>query len=308
MTDPAKGRSLELYYIDGRPDGMLTAEMFNWTGHVLMTPRSQLTEALIRPEASSAGVYLLFGERNGEPLAYIGEGEDISARIKSHDVGKDWWATAILVTTAGNKLNKAHVRYIEARLIEKAKDIGRTPLDNGTSPGRPSLSEADVAKMEAFLDNLLVVLPAVRVDTFIQRARWATPTTSPVAPTAVMPAPAASSDISPRFHLHLKKHEINATAVVADGEFVVEAGSMARLQWEGREVATSGYARLHQELQRSGVLAPVGGHCQFTTSYAFNSPSAAAAVVTGRQTNGALEWRTAGGQTYKDWEAARLAR
>jgi hypothetical protein len=26
------GRSLELYYIDGKPDGMLAAELFNWTG------------------------------------------------------------------------------------------------------------------------------------------------------------------------------------------------------------------------------------------------------------------------------------
>lgn len=308
MTDPSKGRSLELYYIDGRPDGMLTAEMFNWTGHVLMTPRSQLSEALARPEASSAGVYLLFGERDGEPLAYIGEGEDISARIKSHDVGKDWWATAILVSTAGNKLNKAHVRYLEARLIEEAKRIGRTPLDNGTSPGRPSLSEADIAKMEAFLENLLVVLPAVRVDTFIQRARRAAPPKSPILEAAPVSDSAMIGDASTRFHLYLKKHAIKATAVVEDGEFVVEAGSMARLHWEGRELATSGYARLHQELQRSGVLAPVGSHCEFTTSYAFNSPSAAAAVVTGRQTNGALEWRTASGQTYKDWEAVRLAR
>src|ERR1700761_2063364 len=107
MSSPTAGRSLELYYIDGRPDGMLTAEMFNWTGHVLMAPRTQLAEALARIEASYAGAYLLLGERDGEALAYVGEGEDISARIKSHDVNKDWWTAAILVTTAGNKLNKA---------------------------------------------------------------------------------------------------------------------------------------------------------------------------------------------------------
>ena len=71
---------------------------------------------------------------DGFALAYVGEGEDISARIKSHDVNKDWWTAAILVTTAGNKLNKAHVRYLEARLIEEARKIGRTPLDNGTAP------------------------------------------------------------------------------------------------------------------------------------------------------------------------------
>ena len=46
-----KGQSLELFFIDGRPDGMLTAEVFNWTGHVLMTPRTQLADALKRREA-----------------------------------------------------------------------------------------------------------------------------------------------------------------------------------------------------------------------------------------------------------------
>ena len=39
------GLSLELHYIDGDPEGMLTAEVFNWTGHVLKTPRIQISEA-----------------------------------------------------------------------------------------------------------------------------------------------------------------------------------------------------------------------------------------------------------------------
>ena len=106
----AVGRSLELYYIDGRPDGMVTAELFNWTGHVLMFPRTQLSAALTRGESSYAGIYLLLGDQNGEPFAYIGEGEDIGARIRQHDVRKEWWTSAVLVTASANKLNKAHVR------------------------------------------------------------------------------------------------------------------------------------------------------------------------------------------------------
>lgn len=289
------GRSLELYYIDGRPDGMLTAEMFNWTGHVLMAPRTQLAEALARAEAAYTGVYLLLGERNGEPLAYVGEGEDISARIKSHDVNKDWWTSAILVTTAGNKLNKAHVRYLEARLIEEALKIGRTPLDNGNAPARPGLSEADVAKMEAFIENLLVVLPAVRVDIFIERSR------PKLASGPKQPTPAAEA----KFVLVNKKHGLKAWATLKDGEFIVEANSIARVAWESP--ATHSYADLHKELLRAGVLRPENGRCVFTQNYAFNSPSAAAAVVNGRPSNGTVEWKTQGGQTYKDWEAAKLA-
>lgn len=85
-----KGRSLELYFIDGKPDGMLTATVpFQWTGHVLMTSRNQIGEALKRKEASRTGVYLLFGETEQGTQTYIGEGEAINQRIKSHDVNKD---------------------------------------------------------------------------------------------------------------------------------------------------------------------------------------------------------------------------
>jgi hypothetical protein len=41
MSIGINGKSLELYFIDGKPDGMLTAEVFNWTGHVLMHSPAQ---------------------------------------------------------------------------------------------------------------------------------------------------------------------------------------------------------------------------------------------------------------------------
>ncbi len=303
------GRSLELYYIDGRPDGMLTAELFNWTGHVLMTPRTQIAAALARAEADYAGVYLLLGERDGEARAYIGESEDIGARIRQHDVAKDWWTSAVLVTAAANKLNKAHARYLEARLIAEARGIGRVPLENRTDPPRPSLSEADVAKMEAFLDNLLVVLPAVRVDMFIQRARSeavvATTRTAAAETRAMLPTVARGSFPTARFVLEGRRHGTRATASLIDGEFVVEEGSLARRDWEG--VATHSYSGLNAELRRAGVLVAEGEHSRFAQAYAFRSPSAAAAVVTGRSANGTLEWRQEGtGLTYKEWEAQQL--
>ncbi len=298
------GRSLELYYIDGRPDGMLTAELFNWTGHVLMVPRTQIAAALRRPETGYAGIYLLIGEQEGEARAYVGEGEDIGARIKAHDVAKDWWTNAVMVTTAGNKLNKAHVRYLEARLIEEAHAIGRIELDNGTRPPRPALSEADVAKMEAFLENLLIVLPAVRVDMFIQNTR-----PDPVIVAGAIPSAAASpSSSTARFVLKVPRHGLRATAVLVDGDFVVQAGSLARRDWAGQNGQNASYVALHAELVRSGTLALHGDQRVFTKSYAFRSSSAAAAVITGRNTSGPATWYVEDtGLSYKDWEAQLLA-
>lgn len=300
MTAEAKGRSLELFFIDGKPDGMLTAEVFNWTGHVLMTPRTQISEALKRREARHTGVYLLIGEKDGEPFAYIGEGEDISERIRNHDSRKDWWNTAILVTSAANNLNKAHVKYLEARLIEEARAVGKVTLENGTTPARPGLSEAARTNMEVFLDYTLMVLPALRIDCFVKNTR-------PQSQDADQAAAAAVG--TPLFELHTPKHGLRATAKLENGEFVVQAGSLARHAWEGRGSENTAYGQLYAELVKTGVLAEHGQHRVFNDNYAFTSPSAAAAVVNGRPANGTTEWKVRGqGKTYKQWEAEQLAR
>ena len=292
------GRSLELYFIEGRPDGMLTAEVFNWTGHVLMTPRTRISAALSRKEARFTGIYILLGEQNGEPSAYIGEGEDISDRIRSHDTKKDWWTTAVLVTSAANNLNKAHVKYLEARLVEEARAAKRMTLDNGNTPPRPGLSEAATSNMEVFLGYLFMVLPALRIDLFIKNTR----------PDVKLPAGEKAVNSSPRFTLLSRKNNLTATALLQEGDFIVEAGSIARLRWEGQSTQNSGYALLHGELRTAGILQEQGDHSVFTQNYAFKSPSAAAAVVLGRPANGTIEWRVADGNglDYKGWEELQI--
>ena len=298
MTN-TKGQSLELFFIDGKPDGMLTAEVFNWTGHVLMTPRTQLSAALKRPEAHYTGVYLLLGEGDDGGLAYIGEGEDISARIKSHDTAKDWWATAVLITTASNNLNKAHIKYLESRLVEEARRIGKVALDNGNTPPRPSLSEAARANMENFLEYILMVLPALRIDCFLANTR-------PKASVSIAPKNNVEEDKAVTFLLRTPKHGLEARAVLENGEFIVEAGSLASQSWKGKGTEQSTYGKLFVELVKTGVLADQGSTRVFSENYAFRSPSAAAAVVNGRSANGTVEWKLANGKTYKEWETENL--
>ncbi len=294
-----KGQSLELFFIDGKPDGMLTAEVFNWTGHVLMAPRTQLSAALKRVEARYTGVYLLLGEDDKGPLAYIGEGEDIGARIKSHDTAKDWWTTAVLITTAGNNLNKAHVKYLESRLVEEALRIGKIALDNGNTPPRPSLSEAARANMENFLEYVFMVLPALRIDSFLAHTR---PKLQ-----AAMALTEQDNSAAVVFTLRTPKHGIEATAALENGEFVVQTGSTISRQWKGKGSEHTAYAKLFAELVQTGVLTEQGNHRVFSENYAFKSPSAAAAVVNGRPANGTTEWKLANGKTYKEWEAEKLA-
>jgi hypothetical protein len=296
MTNSLAGRSLELFFIDGRPDGMLTAEVFNWTGHVLMTPRIQLGEALRRDEAQYTGVYLLLGEKEGVPLAYIGEAEDVSERIRNHDARKDWWTQAVLITSAANNLNKAHVKFLEARLVEQARAAGKIELENGNTPPRPGLSEAAHANMEVFLDYVMLVLPALRIDIFLRNTR------PPLATTAQI-----TMETAPTFELKSERHGLHATAQLVNGEFVVQAGSRARARWSEASLDHN-YAQLPAELIKAGVLVEQEGYRVFTANYAFRSPSAAAAVIFGRPANGPNDWKVQGrAMTYREWEEEALA-
>lgn len=291
--------TLELFFIDGKPDGMLTAEVFGWTGHILLAPRTRLSEALKRKESSYTGVYILLGDLDEEPLAYIGEGENVANRIKTHDAKKDWWTKVVLITTAANQLHKAHAQYLEARLVQEGTKASNTKLENGTNPNLPSLSEAARANMETFIEQLLMVLPAVRVDLFTIKAK----------PDKLGPAKQIQpSKSSPVFELTLKKEGITATAILEDGEFVVQKGSLARAEYIGDRTEKSYYWKYYDQLVSQGILVDQGKNKVFTQSYAFPSTSAAGAVCNGRSTAGPIAWKVRGSQqTYKEWEAETLA-
>ena len=291
--------TLELFFIDGKPDGMLTAEVFGWTGHVLVAPRTKLPDALKRKESSYTGVYILLGDQNDEPLAYIGEGENIANRIKSHDAKKDWWTKFVLITTAANQLHKAHAQYLEARLVQEGNRASNITLENGTNPNLPSLSEAASANMETFIEQLLMVLPALRVDLFAIKAKPDVQNGSKQQRTLTG---------SPTFELTLKKEGITAIAVLEDGEFVVQKGSLARASYIGDRSEKSYYWKYYEQLVNQGVLVDQGKHKVFAQSYAFPSTSAAGAVCNGRSTAGPIARKVKGSKkTYKEWEAETLA-
>jgi hypothetical protein len=296
MNVNKKSRSLELFFVDGNPEGMLTATIpFQWSGHVLLCNRLQLKQALDRPESSRTGIYLLVGERHDEPLLYIGEGDDISQRIRNHDSAKDWWSKAVFITSDGEQLNKAHARYLESSLIKKAHDVRKISLENTTRPALPNLSEAARAHMDDFLENIYLVLPALRYDFFLENTRnIAVQSTKEMAD-------------KPIFILSTPKHSLDATAHLEGNDFIVHAGSKARLKWMGDLSKRTGYSKLHQDLIEKGILIPKAEHCIFSQSYAFSSPSAAGAVINGRETNGQEAWKVQStGKTYREWEQDQL--
>jgi hypothetical protein len=300
----SQGRSLRLFLVDGTPNDLLTAEIMNWTGHVLTGPRSKLAELVLRPECARTGVYFLVGPDPDNSLrsrVYIGESDDVAKRLKSHNRpeeagGKDFWERVCLITSKDQNLTKAHVKYLESLLIGIAGNLGRCELVNGTSHEYVSLPESDRADMAFFLEQIRTVLPVLGFDFLRELSR-------PVVIGSVPTHQAASA--SPIFTMTAQKYGATALAQEIDGEFVVLKGSTARGEWGN---AAHSYEGLFNMLVANGVLRPgEGSRMVFTEDYAFSSPSAAAAVIHGRAANGRLVWTVKEtGQTYADWQDTQL--
>jgi hypothetical protein len=312
MTDTS-GKTVRLFLVDGTPTGLITAEIMNWTGHVLVLPRSRLAEALTREEAGRTGVYLLVGDDPDQPLKsriYIGEGDNVRTRIAQHaqDQTKDFWSRACLITSKDQNLTKAHVRFLESRLIQIAKSADRATIANSTGPMFKLLPESDIADMEFFLVQLQVILPVIGVD-----ALRKPPTKAPTKISKVDVSEGANPDViahSPDDLLELEldspKLKVKAQAIEKDGEITVLSGSLAV---PPRNVGPNGYRPLRDQLIKDGHLkpGPTGSLYVFTQDVTFSSPSAAAAVIYDRSSNGRDAWKVKKtGQTLGQWQDAQV--
>ncbi|WP_370159780.1 GIY-YIG nuclease family protein [Limimaricola soesokkakensis] len=300
------GRTIQLFLVDGKPTGLRKATIHGWTGLLFVSGASAFGDLTARDEVDRTGVYVLAGPdpvAAGTTRVYIGSGNSVAERIKQSALKRDFWETAITVTTSDDDMSKGHAEYLEARLIEQTNKAGRVTLDNGTNPdiGRRRLPEADIANMEQFLANLRIILPVIGLDML-------KPQPKAVSAKASLSSPSVSDEV----HFEIRhKSGVEATAVEEDGEFVVLEGSEALT---GTGYVQQSYGGLKEKLIADGVLVsqevpPRTGKLRFAKPWSFSSPSAAAAVVLDRNSNGRLEWKVKGAtQTYHDWQQAQAAK
>jgi hypothetical protein len=273
--------SLRIFVADGDPDGLRLVERSNWVGKALVFPRALLPKIKQRTEINQTGVYLLLGPReDGEgEMLYIGEGDPVRPRLECHFAQKDFWNRAVCFVAVPGQLNKAHVQFLEANLIRLAKAAKRLPLDNANQPAEPSLSEADCADMQVFLENMLGMLPVLGIHAF---------------------EPGSSAAGAAETLLTCQGKGVVASGYEATQGFVVKAGSQAVSESvPSMRQHVRGMFDLREELIGNGVLQPKNGHLHFSQDYVFSSPSTAAAVVLGRSANGRVEWKNDMGKTLK---------
>jgi hypothetical protein len=284
--------SIRIFLADGTPDGLRIVEKSNWTGRAVVSSRSQIDRALARAELAQPGVYVLTGVgEDGSPRIYVGEADVLRDRIRQHVASKEFWTRLVAFSSTNEGLNKAHVRYLESRLIGLAKKANQWDIENATAPASPPLSEADRADAEWFLAEMLLIFPILNIDAF-EIADERTRVSSQMKGDMDLPL------------LFLDERGAKGQGREAADGFVVLKGSQARAS----EVESiHEYLRdLRRQLIEREVMVSDGDRYIFTQDFRFGSPSTAAGVLVGASANGRVAWRNEKGVTLKELQQCRV--
>lgn len=286
-----KGKTIRIYLTDGTVAGIRHAELINWTGQAISCPRNSLSSLQNWPESTRPGVYFLFGldEETSQPTVYIGEAENVYTRLQQHiKKEKNFWNEVIFFTNKDENLTKAHIKYLESRLVEIAKVAGRYLVINANKPTCSSLPISDKAAMEEFIRNQPVLLGCLghRVLEPLTDLEVKSSTSN------------ATKPVNPNlFYIHAKNERDLATAQRTDEGMVILANSRALM--ENYLSLSNGNKNLRTSLIEKGQLQQEGEYYLFTKDVLLASPSQSASVVLGYSVNGREIWVNAEGKSLK---------
>ena len=291
-----RGKSINLFLMDGTSNGRIKCTLANWTGVAYKIPRTELDKCKNREDLSQSGVYFLFGtsDQTDENVVYIGQagvrknGEGILCRLIEHkrNPDKDYWTEAIVFTTSNNSFGPTEISYLENRFCGLAHEAGRYIVKNGNDPTSGNITEEKESELEEFIDYAKIVMGALGHKLF--ESLTEKPKTS-------------ISEESPEDEviLFLKRKSrksgitIEANCKQTSEGFVVLKGSY--IETIDSESIPPGIKvrREKAKIDENGILQE---------NVLLRSPSYAAAFVIGGHANGLVEWKTKDGKSLKDIE------
>ncbi len=165
--------SIRIFAPNGESD-FLKIDRFGWSGKVIAFPRNKWSEISSHDrEFDQSGVYILIGNDDEADVEdaevskiYVGQGGVVHGRIDKHIEEKSFWHRGVVFISTGDILNRAHITWLEAQLIKRAKEIGLCTLDNRNEPQEPELAEPGKADIQSFYNEILRILPLVNIHVF----------------------------------------------------------------------------------------------------------------------------------------------
>ena len=170
-----KSRRITMTLTKGNPDCIRTASFKRGDILAVAFRRDELSEVKkeLKNIITRPGVYVLIGKNPDNPkrpIAYVGEGKEVSKRLTAHDKGKpdSWTDAAVLVSNLGDPLTVSETRNLEGLLVNKIKLLRQWDVDNSRSPSdNPGgLSKHDNDDLERSLGDAIVMLDALGINVF----------------------------------------------------------------------------------------------------------------------------------------------
>lgn len=270
----AYGKSIELFLANGTADSLIIAELSNWNGKAIKIPRIEVIDCN-RNDIKEPGVYFLFcKEEDNSDSVYIGESENVKERLVQHirdysaEKEKYYWTTAVIFI--GRDLNKAHIRYLENRLVTEAKSAKRYLVLTKNTYGKTVLKESQIATMEEFIENIRVLINTLGYKV--------------LEPMIINDASAKDDGEK----LYMRAGNARAEGMVTTEGFVLLAGAVVNEKVSEKSLSKGAIA-LRKKIFDSGKVE------QLTTTedILFSSSSAAVDFVTGYSVSGPMTWKNA---------------
>ncbi|WP_160717530.1 GIY-YIG nuclease family protein [Chitinophaga solisilvae] len=291
------GKNVKIHLKDGSATGFRVVEIVNYTIQAIACSRLRLSQEQDDfTQIRKPGIYFLFGqgELTNKQKAYIGEAENIRMRLRDHLTNRDFWNEAIFFISKDEHLTKAHVKYLESRLIQMARNAGRYELENVNQSQGAVLPVADKDSMEEFL-GLIKLLLGVMGHLLLDEPQHLTmPSRNQLERTL-----ANMNESADNRPLSMLVAGLSAYALQTDEGILVRKGSQAALNTGS---LSPGYKKLRDSLITTEVLKPEDGKYVFSEDIIFRSPSAAAAIIAGYNSNGLQSWRDSAGRTLSEIE------
>ena len=296
-------KTIQIYLPKGNPRGLRLAEMTTRTVRLIEIPRIHIDDFFAMPEANQVGLYFLVGDTDSidKPLLYIGQTGDLKRRLNQHHE-KEFWTRAFVMLSTNNSMTQTHALYMEHKAIATAIEVGRYEIKNGNTGNRPHTPDPLKADCEELFYTLDVLLSTLGQPIFETLSISENKTYSTELASIVNNDDQVTTNIEiPTIELtplvfYYKVKDGDAQGYYDDDGFVILAGSLIRQKQTPS--APPFVTRLKENLLGSGKLIAVNDKSyKLTENQLFKTPSGASALVSGRSTNGWIEWKNAEGQT-----------
>jgi hypothetical protein len=287
------GKTIKLFLMDADPDGRIVCELSNWTGKAYRIPRGKVKDCSDREDLRSTTVYLLFGKpetSTDKAKVYIGEAENAYTRLVTHVSEKEFWNEAVVFISKDENLNKAHIKYLEARLFEIANVASRYEVKNNNIPTKSSISESDKAEMEEFIEYIKILINTLGFKVF----------------EPLIKQELVSNNNDEQLYINATRGASAKGKRTSDGFVVFRSSEIATDTVQSYR--DKGLNKLRDELIENAIIVKIEDKLVFKSDYLFSSPSAAAMVIMGRSANGLQEWKDSSGKSLRDIEKQEISK